>query len=83
MLCDTCIYSVYDYCWSYDLYLQRVTDLVGNQQLNMFSTMESQVNVTQSTMPMQMGFPPQPNANANANAPSTATGRVRRELPQV
>lgn len=49
----------------------------------MFSSIEGQTNVTQSSMQMQMGFPPQPSPAEQLQAPTSASGRVRRELPQV
>lgn len=34
-------------------------------------------------MPMQMVFPPQPSPAEKLQAPTSASGRVRRQLPQV
>jgi hypothetical protein len=48
----------------------------------MFSPVEGQNNVTQSSPQMQMGFPPQPSPAEKLQAPVSASGRVRRELPQ-
>lgn len=68
-----------------------------SSQVNMFASLDGQSNVPQSSMQMQMGFVPQQNpahqnpAHQNSahqnpaeqlHAPTSASGRVRRELPQ-